>query len=134
MSMGLPVLEEFGGHIEDWDPWSRKLKATLTSANPLYEKLFKVAETATEVISDDSFNEGHEEEQKLSRELHGILVQLCGGPSEVLLQQVDTQHGLEDWRHLYQYYKRPSLNTSLGRLVKILDFPVKNMETVMMML
>ena len=77
----LPVLKEFGGKIEEWDSWSRKLKACLTSMNPLYAKLFRVAETAAEIINDDSVTEGHEEEEKLSRELHAILVQLCGGPS-----------------------------------------------------
>ena len=128
----LPVLKEFGGKVEEWDSWSRKLKACLTSMNPLYAKLFRVAETAAEIINDDSFTEGHEEEEKLSRELHGILVQLCGGPSEVLLQQIDTDHGCEDWRKLHEYYKRPSLSTSLGRLVKILDYPFKKMEEDLM--
>ena len=41
----LPVLKEFGGKIEEWHSWSRKLKACLTSMNPLYAKLFRVAES-----------------------------------------------------------------------------------------
>ena len=131
-SFRLPVIKDFSGKIDEWDSWSRKFKAYFVGVNPLYEKLFRVAETQKDPITDDSFTEGHEEELKLSRELHGVLVQLCGGPSEVLLQQFDTYHGVEDWRQLHKYYKRPSLSTSLGRLVRIMDFTFNNMEEDLM--
>ena len=99
-SLRLPVLRDFSGKHEDWDSWSKKLKAYFFTVNPLYDKLFKAAESATDPISDESFTDGHEEDFKLSQELHAVLVQLCSGSAEVLLNQYDTNHGAEDWRQL----------------------------------
>ena len=103
-SLRLPTLKEFSGKMEDWDSWSKKLKAYFFTLNPLYDKIFNVAESTNEVITDESFTDGHEEDFKLSQELHAVLVQLCSGPSEVLLNQYETKHGVEDWRRLYEYY------------------------------
>ena len=59
-SLRLPSLKEFSGKLEDWDSWSKKTKAYFFTLNPLYDKLFRVAETQTDPITDESFTEGHE--------------------------------------------------------------------------
>ena len=123
----LPPLETFTGKAEDWDSFSRCFKAYCIQQDLKYQALFKAAEKNTEVFTDETFTD-HEDERKLSLQLHWMLVQLCKGPSEVLLTSLDTEHGLEEWRILHAHYKRPNLNTAVGRLARILEFTFKNMD------
>ena len=125
-SLRLPALETFSGKQEDYESFSRRLKAYFISQNEVFKKLFSHAEKTDEPITDELFTE-HQEELKLSRDLHYVLVQLRRGTSETVLLQADSENGLEEWRRLYAYYKRPSLNTSMGRLVQILDADFKNL-------
>ena len=91
----LPPLETFSGKVEDWDSFSRCFKAYCIQQDLKYQSLFKAAETATEVFTDETFTY-HEGEKQLSLQLHWMLVQLCKGLSEVLLTSLDTEHGLEE--------------------------------------
>ena len=102
----LPALETFNGKPEDYDSLSRRLKAYFTSINGKYVNFFKYAETATDEIEDDVLTD--DDELKMSRELHYVLVQLCRGTSETSLRQGDSENGVENWRVLHGYYKRPS--------------------------
>ena len=123
----LPPLDAFTGKAEDWDSFSRRFKAYCIQQDLKYQALFKLAETTTEMFTDETFAD-HDDEKKLSLQLHWMLVQLCKGPSEVLLTSLDTEHGLEEWRILHAHYKRPNLNTAVGRLARILDSTFKNMD------
>ena len=125
-TLRLPALECFSGKHEDYDSFSRRLKAYFTSINGKYNNFFKYAETATDEIEDDVFTD--DDDLNMSRELHYVLVQLCRGTSETILLQGDSENGLENWRVLHGYYKRPSLNTSMGRLAQILDYDFKNLD------
>ena len=122
----LPALETFNGKSEDYESFSRRLKAYFISINQKYKNFFRYAESAADEIEDDVFMD--DDELKMSRELHYVLVQLCRGTSETLLLQGDSENGLENWRVLHGYYKRPSLNTSMGRLSQILDYDFKNLD------
>ena len=126
-SLRLPALDIFSGKQEDYDSFSRRLKAYFISQNEVFKKLFKHAENTDEPITDELFTD-HQEELKMSRDLHYVLVQLCRGTSETVLLQSDDENGLEDWRRLHSYYKRPSMNTSMGRLTRILDYDFKDLE------
>ena len=115
-SSRLPPLSQFSGKEEYFDSSNRKLNAYFIEIDETSEELFNVAETHSEVVTDSSFVfDGvlQEDKLKLSRKLYYTLVQQCNGTSEVLLSQLDTKHGVEAWRHLHQYYKRPSMNTSM---------------------
>ena len=126
-SLRLPALEAFSGKQEDFESFGRRLKAFFISNDNEYNQLFNYAETTADVITDDIFSD-NEENLKRSHDLHYVLVQLCRSTSETVLLQSDSENGLEDWRRLHSHYKRPSMNTSMGRLTKVLEYDFKNLE------
>ena len=125
-SLRLPALECFTGKHDEFDSFSRRLKAYFISHNEKYKKIFTFSEQTTEEITDELFRD--EEELKLARDLHYTLVQLCKGTSEMVLLQADTENGAEEWRLLHRHYKRPSMNTSMGRLTSIVESNFINLE------
>ena len=68
-TLRLPALETFSGKQEEYESFSRRLKAYFISQNETYKKLFKHAEKTDEPITDELLNE-HQEELKMSRDLH----------------------------------------------------------------
>ena len=128
--MRLPALQAFSGKSEEYETFRKKLTAYFIAENEDYKSLFQHAEAATEPINDSIFTEDEIGAKRLqmSRQLHHHLVQLCQGTAFIVLQQCDTENGVEEWRLLHSYYKRPSMSSAMGRLTQILDYNFKNLE------
>ena len=118
-NLRLPPPENFSGQPEHWEHWSYLFKAYMQLYDNRATDLLQAAEQHTEVITNSQLPE---DRQRLSADIHYMLVQLVKGTGITIVKNVHTNCGFETWRQLHNYYQVPNTSKAMGRLTTILNY------------